>query len=417
MGMMGVRMAGSILSAGARQLMQGQRPSFRDLALGPAPMRHMANELANMRGAAMKVGQLLSMDTGDVLPAEVTEILSRLRADAHFLPPQQLRDVLDAEWGRGWYRRFKKFDVRPMAAASIGQVHRATLPSGHEVAVKVQYPGVAQSIDSDLANVSALIRRMGVLPKGFDIAPFLEEARQQLHEETDYRREAGELVAFAKLLDGFDGLRLPRVVQDFSTNRVLAMTFETGLPIDTLVDASQSVRDRVATRLVHLVLAEMFDLGRMQTDPNFANYLFDAETDQVVLLDFGASRELSDTTVDAYRAALRAGLSGDQEALIASLHGLGALGGAVDPVHTQMILQMADLAFDAMRGSDLDFGRSDLPRRLQAMGEDLARQGYAPDQAPPEAMFIQRKLGGTFLLCHRLRATVPIGDLVAPYVG
>ena len=115
---MGARMAGSIISAGARQLMQGQRPSLRDLALGPAPMRHMANELANMRGAAMKVGQLLSMDTGDVLPAEVTEILSRLRADAHFLPPQQLRDVLDAEWGRGWYRRFKKFDVRPMAAAS-----------------------------------------------------------------------------------------------------------------------------------------------------------------------------------------------------------------------------------------------------------------------------------------------------------
>ena len=161
----------------------------------------------------------------------------------------------------------------------------------------------------------------------------------------------------------------------------------------------------------------MFAFGRMQTDPNFANYLFDAETDQVVLLDFGASRELSDTTVDAYRAALRAGLSGDQEALIASLHGLGALGGAVDPAHAQMILQMADLAFDAMRGHDLDFGRSDLPRRLQAMGEDLARQGYAPDQAPPDAMFIQRKLGGTFLLCHRLRATVPIGDLVAPYVG
>ncbi|NKX42483.1 AarF/ABC1/UbiB kinase family protein, partial [Rhodobacteraceae bacterium R_SAG2] len=104
-----------------------------------------------MRGAAMKLGQLLSMDAGDILPQEFAVILSRLRAEADFMPPRQLKQVLDQNWGEGWQKQFRRFDVRPIAAASIGQVHRAILPDGRDVAVKVQYPGIAQSIDSDLS--------------------------------------------------------------------------------------------------------------------------------------------------------------------------------------------------------------------------------------------------------------------------
>jgi predicted unusual protein kinase regulating ubiquinone biosynthesis (AarF/ABC1/UbiB family) len=145
----------------------------------------------------MKLGQMLSLDAGDMLPAELTAILARLRDSAHHMPPAQLQKVLNAEWGADWRRRFAHFDPRPLAAASIGQVHRARLPDGRELAIKVQYPGVAASIDADVDNVATLLRLSNLLPASLDIAPLLEEAKRQLHEEADYVREAAQMRTIA----------------------------------------------------------------------------------------------------------------------------------------------------------------------------------------------------------------------------
>ena len=150
--------AGNMALRGAAELGRGKRPQFRDLLMTPANMSRVADQLAKMRGAAMKVGQLVSMDTGDVLPPELADIFARLRDDAHFMPPAQLKKVLATHWPNGWLGQFQSFDVRPIAAASIGQVHRAQTRDGRDMAIKVQYPGVAQSIDSDVANVGALVR-------------------------------------------------------------------------------------------------------------------------------------------------------------------------------------------------------------------------------------------------------------------
>jgi predicted unusual protein kinase regulating ubiquinone biosynthesis (AarF/ABC1/UbiB family) len=158
--------AGNMALNGMAQLGRGQRPNLRDLMLTPRNVTRIADELAKMRGAAMKVGQLMSMDTGEMLPPELAQIMARLRSDAHFMPPAQLKSVLNAEWPAGWLGRFEKFDVRPIAAASIGQVHRGRLRDGREMAIKVQYPGVARSIDSDVSNVGALIRMSGLVPSG-----------------------------------------------------------------------------------------------------------------------------------------------------------------------------------------------------------------------------------------------------------
>ncbi|MEM7212871.1 MAG: AarF/UbiB family protein [Pseudomonadota bacterium] len=159
--------------SGLRQVARGQRPGFQDLLLTPGNIHRIANELARMRGAAMKIGQLLSMDTGDVLPAELAAIMARLRANADHMPPRQLKTVLTKAWGEGWLRKFESFDARPIAAASIGQVHRARTRDGRDMALKVQYPGVARSINSDVANVGALIKMTGLVPNGFDLAPIL----------------------------------------------------------------------------------------------------------------------------------------------------------------------------------------------------------------------------------------------------
>ena len=171
---------------GVKQLAQGKRPSLRGLLLTPSNVKRVSDQLAQMRGAAMKIGQLMSMDTGEVLPPELSQILVRLRDSANPMPPAQLKKVLNAEWPKQWLQSFQSFNVRSIAAASIGQVHRAQLKDGRDLAIKVQYPGVANSIDSDVANVGVLIRTSGLLPAGFKLDSYLEEGRKQLHKETNY---------------------------------------------------------------------------------------------------------------------------------------------------------------------------------------------------------------------------------------
>ncbi|WP_079435617.1 AarF/UbiB family protein [Zoogloea sp. LCSB751] len=185
--------AGGMLAEGARQLAGGRRPRVGELLLTPANARRVAEQLAQMRGAAMKVGQLLSMDGGDLLPPELSEILSRLRSDARPMPMSQLVPVLAQNWGEGWERHFRRFSFTPMAAASIGQVHAAEASDGSRLAIKVQYPGVRQSIASDIDNVAGLLRISGLLPKTLDVSSLLEAAKQQLHEEADYLSEAFEV--------------------------------------------------------------------------------------------------------------------------------------------------------------------------------------------------------------------------------
>ncbi|MEO1471158.1 MAG: AarF/ABC1/UbiB kinase family protein, partial [Pseudomonadota bacterium] len=243
LGGMGAGVAADMAVNGARRLAAGERPGLRELLLAPANVARFADELARMRGAAMKMGQLMSMDAGDLMPPEIAEIMARLRAEADHMPPRQLRDVLDAEWGRGWLGRFAKFDAHPIAAASIGQVHRARLKDGTELAIKVQYPGVRRSIDSDVSNVGALMRMAGVLPPGTDIAPLLEEARRQLHEEADYEREAAQLAAFHRLLAGDDAFTTPAPHDALTTRNVLAMGYVKGVPVERMAEAPQDVRD------------------------------------------------------------------------------------------------------------------------------------------------------------------------------
>ena len=416
--------AGGAMLEGARRLARGQRAGLPDLLLTPANAARLTAELARMRGAAMKLGQLMSMDAGDFLPPEMAAIMARLRADAHPMPPRQLRAVLTANWGADWQRRFAGFDTTPLAAASIGQVHRARTRDGRELAIKVQYPGVRRSIDSDVANVAALIRLSGLLPAGLDLAPFLDEARRQLHEEADYLAEAGHLARFGQLLAGVDGLQVPALQADLTTAEVLAMDFVAGVPVESLETAPQALRDRLASRLVALTMREMFELGWMQTDPNFANYRYDPVTDRLILLDFGATRAVAPEVSAAYRDLLRAGLAGDTGGLMAAAEAVGLIGPGIAPARQELLQAMAETAFAPLRrAAPFDVAGEDIVRRLGEMamagGLGLSAEGGLEglDHVPPmDTLFVQRKLGGVYLLAHRLRARIDFGPLLAPWL-
>jgi len=409
--------AGRMAIDGARAWAAGERPDRRSLLLTPANAARIADELSRMRGAAMKLGQLLSMESGDFVPPELTDILARLRNEAHFMPPRQLKSVLAADWGAGFPARFERFDVQPVAAASIGQVHRARTRAGHDLAVKVQYPGVRDSIDADVDNVGTLVRLSGLAPRGLDLAPLLDEAKRQLHDEADYVREAAFMRRFGDLLDGDPDFAVPHEAPDLSTARILAMSYLPGQPIESLASAPQAERDRVAGLLVALTLRELFDFGLMQTDANFANYRYDPETGKIILLDFGATRELPVATVAAYRMALRAALTGDRERLAAAGRALGILADGMPAHHATLLLDMMETSCAVLRQeAAFDFVTDTLPAEMREKGERLALSGDFATIPPMDTLVVQRKLGGVYLLCARLGARVALRPLVARYL-
>ena len=409
--------ASGMLGEGARRLARGERPRMRDLVLTPGNVGRLADRLSHLRGAAMKLGQMISMDAGDLLPPELAAILAQLRSQAHRMPPEQLRHVLDSEWGPDWRRRFARFNATPIAAASIGQVHRATLPDGRELAIKVQYPGVRESIDSDVDNVATLLRVSGVLPRELDLAPLLTEAKRQLHEEADYEREAAQMTRFADWLDGHTDYVVPRPLPELTTARVLAMDFIDGIPIEALADAPQEQRDAAMRDLMALVLREMFEFGAMQTDPNFANYRFQPDAGRLVLLDFGAARDVDPATAQGYRSLLSAGLSGDRDAVREAARAAGFLGEATVARHRPLVDRMIDIVVTEMsRPGPFDFGDRGFVEVLREQGMEMAADRSTWHIPPVETLFVQRKVSGTALLAARLEARVDVRELVRPYL-
>ena len=162
----------------------------------------LARRLANMRGAAMKMGQVLSMEGAEILPPEFTKALAILRDSANTMPEAQVRKVLVSEYGKDWASLFERFEFEPIAAASIGQVHRATARDGRDLALKIQYPGVARSIDSDVDNMALFMRMANILPVEIDIDGIVEETKRQLRQEADYLVEAKYLRDYRELVSG-----------------------------------------------------------------------------------------------------------------------------------------------------------------------------------------------------------------------
>ena len=410
--------AGGMVAEGARRLAAGQRPSLSEMMLTPGNATRVADRLSHLRGAALKLGQMISMDAGDLLPPELSAILARVRDQAYRMPPQQLNGVLKAEWGADWRRRFRQFDASPIAAASIGQVHRATLPDGRVLAIKVQYPGVAASIDADVDNVATLLRVSGLLPATVDLAPLLAEAKRQLADEADYRREGEQMRLYRERLAGDHRYVVPELEKPLTTGRVLAMSFIEGRPIETLAEADGKTRDGAMTALVSLVLQELFAFGVMQTDPNFANYRWQPESGRLVLLDFGATRTVDAGTVAAYRRLIEAGLARDLDAVREVAVETGFLGADAAAAHRPAVDRII-AAIDASlnRPGPFDFG----DRAFVPVVRDEAKAMIADRDTwhvpHVETLFVQRKVSGTALLAARLKARVDVRGLAAAAIA
>jgi predicted unusual protein kinase regulating ubiquinone biosynthesis (AarF/ABC1/UbiB family) len=402
---------------GLRRLGQPNDPKAGSSLFTAATARRLAERLANLRGAAMKLGQLISLQGEDVLPPEFAQALAVLRSSAAPMPSAQLHRVLGREYGKGWERRFAEFNDEPVAAASIGQVHRARTRDGRDLALKIQYPGVAKSITSDVDNVAALLRMANVLPLGIDVRGIASEAKRQLQQESDYVAEGRFLEKYAKLVADDADLRVPRVHWDFTTPRVMAMDFVEGVPLEDMArdGVPQKQRDKLGMALEHLMFRELFEFRVMQTDPNFANYLFQPDTEQLVLLDFGATMLLPAAMVENFRRITRAVIAHDRVAIATEAVAIGYLAADAPADQVEAVVDVILLVCEPLqhRGR-YDFGASNLPSRARDLGFDLAFKQGLLKAPPPETMFLHRKIAGMYLLVARLGARIDVRRLIQP---
>ncbi|KAF2272777.1 ubiquinone biosynthesis protein coq-8 [Westerdykella ornata] len=411
---LGTSMALGAVGESLRRVTGGAASVGGSLMLSPRNLEILVSKLSRMRGAALKLGQMISIQDMKMIPPEIHHVLQRVQDSADYMPASQRDKVLADNLGTDWRDLFSSFQEVPIAAASIGQVHKAVLRSTNTpVAVKVQYPGVANSIDSDLSNLSLLLTASRLLPKGLYLDKTIANARTELAWECDYTREAECQTRFRELLaDDTDVFLVPKVYPEASGPSVLTAEFMSGIGVAKLPSLSQQERDWIGTHILRLCLREIVEFKFMQTDPNWTNFLYNQGSKKIELLDFGASRDYPDEFVGPYVDVLIAASRGDKQRIRDLSIQLGYLTGEESQIMTDAHIQSVLTLAEPFRGDGpdvYDFRDQTITDRVRGLIPVMVRERLAP---PPEETYsLHRKLSGAFLLCARLGSRVPCREL------
>lgn len=371
----------------------------------------LALALCRMRGAALKIGQMLSIQDESLVPAPILAALEIVRQGADVMPKSQLNQVLNAELGPDWSSNLHSFDYEPLAAASIGQVHRAVMKDGLQVAMKIQYPGVADSIDSDIENVKLLLNYTNLIPEGLYLDRAIKVAKEELSRECDYKLEAENQKRFRDLLAGSEGFYVPIVRDDILSKRVLTTELVHGIPIDKVALLDQETRNYIGKKLLELTLRELFEFRFMQTDPNWGNFLYNEATKTINLIDFGAARDFPKSFVDDYLRMVLACANGDNDGVIEMSKRLGFLTGMESDVMLDAHVQagfIVGLPFS--KPGPYDFRSTNITQSISHLGATMLKHRLTPP--PDEAYSLHRKLSGAFLACIKIGAVVPCRELL-----
>ncbi|MBZ2167210.1 ABC1 kinase family protein [Marinobacter sp. F4216] len=380
--------------------------------------RFLVHELGQLKGSVVKIGQVMALYGEHFLPEEVTEALHTLEDQTTSLEWPAIEKVLKDELGGD---RLAELDVDPdpIGAASLGQVHRAVRRSdGLELVLKVQYPGVADAVDSDLNAVAQLLKVARLVSMGPEFNDWLEEVREMMHREVDYRLEARTTEKFRKMLSSDPRFIVPRVLQEYSTAHIIASTFEHGHSLNSKAvrELPLERRSELGKAALELFFRELFVWGEIQTDPNFGNYRIrfagedgdDPGYDRVVLLDFGAVQSYTDEFLDPVRQMIRASYENDLDAVIDGGvklrfmsrdwpdEVLETFGSVCMSVLEPLAPDHSEWPDDAVNGQgEYRWKQSDLPSRVarRAARSAISRYFRVP---PKEFVFLNRKLIGVY---------------------
>lgn len=419
MASMGAGIAGSYFGYALQRAILGETKSRAKLkSTHTRAARRMRDEMQSLRGAAMKLGQTLSLQTG-VLPDEALAELATLQMKAPGMHPSLVRVQIKRNLGHEPEEIFKQFTPEPFAAASLGQVHHAITKSGERVAVKVQYPGIRESITNDVKifrAVSKPVQASGHLPRGA-----IDEVEKQILAETDYQREADNIDFFQKQLASLAFVQVPKVLRKYSAGQVLTMSLVRGQHLDDFLAKrrTQKLRDELGTRLFDLFYFQVLKLGTLHADPHWGNYLF-GNDGQISLVDFGCVKALSSaTTTYLHRAFLYSGSihSAEFGNLLETYY--RAEGLKLLPATRRALIRFAENFYRKVYPADssedyrFDFGDREFLANYVSESKHLFRmKGMLAD-----LIFMARAEMGLYQTLHRLKAHVPTSRIVRRYLS
>lgn len=379
-----------------------------------------AKVLGDLRGLALKLGQTASYVDG-ILPPEATEVyqkaLAKLQCAAPTVSFEQIRQEIERGLGRPLHEAFVRFEQAPVAAASIGQVHRAVVrtPEGreHEVAVKVQYPGIAQALSSDLKNLEVLRPLIAMLAPGADTRAGMDEVIQRLSEEVDYVREARNQEHFRALVVGYPDVLVPRVFKTHSATNVLTTEFVQGRSVrEVALQGDERTRNRVGEAIFRFTLGTAFSRGVFNTDPHPGNYVV-REDGQVAFLDFGSVKFLPPALRAEWRRTAEHLVRGEIDEWrrrSAAMLGMEHMNERARRIHQDYLLRTAALvAEDREVLVDKHALRGSIDEGIDAAKQIIREVGILPSRektmrVPPDLLMVGRMQVGLFAVLAQLRA-------------
>ena len=395
----------------------------------------LVSEMGKLKGSVVKIGQMMALYGEHFLPDEVTEALHAFEHQTTALKWPAIRKVLKQQLGSERLAELK-VDRVPIGAASLGQVHRAVrIRDGRELCLKIQYPGVAEAVDSDLNGVAQLLRLTRVVKASGAFHDWLAEIRRMLHQEIDYLQEAEITQRFARRLQGDTRFLVPEIFPDYCTQSVLAMSYEPGYGITSpaVQKLSQERRNQISEGLLGLFFREMFSWHEVQTDPNFGNYRIQlgegSEPDRIVLLDFGAVNKYPAEIMTPINRVIAGAWRGDRKAILDGSTRLGFLSGRMPESTRDAYASLCSMMIEPVLGNKEcvpnhvldDQGRylwksSDLPARIvnKATRSAVSRYFEVP---PKEFIFLNRKLMGVYTFMSALDARLDSSEMIADFLA
>jgi len=381
----------------------------------------IVKNLSNLKGAAMKAGQLLSLNLEDYFPPEAIEILSQLHQSAEAYPYEQIEKILKKELTANTFKKLKNISKIPIGVASIGQVHKATY-DGSDIVLKIQYPNVSKSINSDLKLLKMLaVSFCKISGKQMNLNLLFQEFKEILKQEVDYQAEAEyqklyfeKVTSLAKNSNYF--FTVPKVISELSSKKILAMSFENGLSLRQWIkeNTNPKVRHQLGGAFLDLYFSEFFDWGLVQTDPNPGNFLINKKNEQleICLLDFGATKKYDKIFVKNYVLLLKCALEKDKINLKKYVLEFNLIDPRESEEAFHALFELLEVSIRPFRQSvlenkDFDFSNSEFLKATQESSKSVLKT-FKFSPPPHSIVFLHRKLAGVYAILKQLEVKIDL---------